>query len=124
MLQKLTLRIITTRLFLNSMSCLMGFFVWYAISDFRIISSTFAIPIYFDNILPEQRISAPERSEITLSGNRHLIQKSRSTGALHFNVQKLTPGTHVVFPRTENLLLPSAVKVINYNPIEIELTSL
>jgi hypothetical protein len=122
MLQRLTLPLITTRLFLNIASCVMGFFIWYVISQSYAITRTLTLPLYFDNLSPERTISAPETSEITLRGPRHLIQKSISSGAMHINVQQLPAGKHLVAPNRENLLLPSAVMVINYNPIELLLS--
>lgn|GEM_PF-5951558 len=124
MLQQLTLRLITTRLFLNFASCIMGFFAWYVISESRTITAEIPLAIYFDNLAPESRIEAPEHTDVTLQGTKNIIQKSRAIGALHFDAKTFLPGRHRILPGPENLLLPTAAKVLNYNPIEITLLSL
>ncbi len=123
MLLKLISRLITTRLFLNSASCIMGFFMWYTISEFRILTITHKIPVYFDNVSQEQQIDAPEEVDITLSGTARQLYKSQKIGALHFNAHKLSPGKQLIHISPENLLLPHTTKVVNYTPIEVTFTT-
>ncbi len=102
----------------------MGFFMWYCVSNSRTITRTITVPIYFDNTQHDIQINAPETTQITVAGIRDTIQKTYSLGALHIDAQKLTNGKQLVHATYKNFLLPSAVKVLNCMPIEVEITPL
>ncbi len=121
MLLRLMSGLITTRPFLNIASGIMGFFLWYTISQAQVLTHTMALPVYFDNLSPEQSIQAPEKLEITLRANQATLRMCKYSGALHINAQTLPAGTHLFFPHKENFLLPNNAQIVTYQPIKIHL---
>jgi hypothetical protein len=101
----------------------MGFFIWHSVSSSRIITRIINVPIYFDNIKTDMHIHAPESSDITIAGVRKDIQKTYQHGAIHVDSTNLSAGKQLVHITYKNFLLPSAVKVLNYNPLEVTLTT-
>jgi hypothetical protein len=104
------------------MSCFMGFFIWYSVSNSRTITRTISVPIYFTDSKADIQINAPESTQITIAGTRGDIQKTVQAGAIHFEGSQLSVGKKTVRPTYKNFLLPSAVKVLNYMPIEVSIT--
>lgn len=121
MLLRLMSNLIATRPFLNIASGIMGFFLWYSISQTRIVTRTMALPIYFDNLSPEQSLQAPEEAIVTVRSTASTLRKYKDTAGIHINAQSLPAGTHLFFPGKENFLLPSNVHVIEYQPIKIHI---
>lgn len=124
MLFKIVSQLITTRIFLSGMSCIMGFFAWYCISRSQTIVRTIHVPIYFDNVTPDIQINAPETTPITIAGTRDSIKESCTLAALHFDSAQWSIGKRLLHATYQNFLLPSAVKLLNYMPIEVSITRL
>lgn len=122
MYKKIIRKAITTQLFLHSSSCIMGLFAWYVVSATRTQETHLTLPIYFDN-LNNATIAAPETMHITLRAPRAYLQQSKKSGAVHINGTRLKPGSQLVHIKKEELLLPSAVSVVNYTPISVTLTT-
>lgn len=123
MLFKIASQLITTRIFLNGMSCIMGFFAWYCISSSQTVVRTIHVPIYFDNVRADMHIDAPETTSITLAGTRNSIKTSSTMGAVHFDSAQYSTGKRLLHATYQNFLLPSAVKLLNCMPIEVSITT-
>lgn len=119
MFKKLTYHLITTRFFLNTASCVMGFFVWYCISESYTQQQHLKLPLFFYNSVATETINAPESVDVTVAGVRSALRAAHAHGAVHIDAKTLKDGEQLVHVSTENLLLPSGAKMLNYTPIVI-----
>ncbi len=119
MFQRLMTPLIMTRLFRINASIIMGFFTWYLLMQFQVITVTWPLPLYFDNLSPDLSLQAPEQITVTLQGTRKLLYSCKKTGAIHLNGASIKPGKNYFLLKQNNLLLPTAIKLVNYTPVEI-----
>ncbi len=123
MLLRYTRRLITTKLFLNFFSCLAGFFIWHFLQESHCVEQIISVPLCFDHVTQNRTIRAPETLDVTIRATRSMIRQSKQHGTAVIDVASLADGTHHMVPELHTILLPTAVKVVNYNPITVTLSA-
>jgi len=102
---------------------LFGYAFWLILAQDQLIQISPVIPLSF--YLPENKfkIDAPHELTIGLTGKRLELQKLNlnNLGA-HIDLSDLTKtGTYQLQITTENIFLPSYVKLLYYHPVMINL---
>jgi len=100
----------------------LGFFVWFIISQNHIVSITKTVPLGFYNQPKNTQVYAPETVTITSFGPKgHINQLFHSEYAVHMNLQSYRPGSHEIELSQEDLFLPTTVKLLQLKPSMVQI---
>ena len=114
--------IILSRPMLKVHAVILGFSIWFIISQSHIVSTTRTVPLSFYHQRKNRQIYAPEAISITAFGPKgHLNQLFHSEYAVHINLNSYKPGTHKIELSQEDLFLPQTVKLLQLNPSIIQI---
>ena len=101
---------------------LLGFSIWFIISQHHVVSTTRTVALSFYNQPKNTRLYAPENITISSFGPKsHLNQLFHSEYALHVNLSGYKAGTHTIELTQEDLFLPQSVKLLQLNPSIIQI---
>lgn len=99
-----------------------GFGLWYIHNPFIIY--WLQVPLVVDGLQPDQLIKAPPVMHVALKGSRHKFKKlNRQHLALHINAAQLQEGVQLLHIKNENLFVPKSIKLVDYIPATINLTT-
>ncbi len=108
---------------LKIIALITGFALWYVFSQSQIVSVTINAPLCFDTSNESRTINAPETIDITIASKRQLINNIDFNAlAVHFNVDRLSPGEHNLVLESKNLFLPDHVNLVHYEPSPLKIT--
>ena len=113
-------KLLTNRINLMIISCIIGYGVWYTISIDKPAQLRVSIPICFYGQDEQQTIKAPSHVEVHLCAPRQLLYALDSTVlAVHLNAHKLHTGKNSITLTHAELLLPKCIKLLDYKPLNI-----
>ena len=117
--------ILLSKQMLKVHALVLGFLVWYIISQNHIESISKTVPLCFYNQPKNTQLDAPETIKITGYGPKsHLNQCFHSDYAVHVNLQSYQLGSHEIEISHENLFLPTTIKLLQLKPsiLQIKIT--
>jgi len=116
-------KILTTNIVLKIISCILGCVTWYIVAGSCTHTLQVTVPLTFYNIPEQWTISAPETIIITLLGKRNIIRSiDTAILAAHINGSILHEGTQSAILTSQQLFLPSSIKLIDWNPMPLLIT--
>jgi hypothetical protein len=106
--------------FLKISSCIIGFILWSILNESYRTHLSLGVPVCFYNVPEAGSLTAPEATQVTLSGKPSEIRKlSPENVAVQLDAQKLSEGKQSVPFTAQNLLLPPDVQLVKYKPIQV-----
>lgn len=110
---------------LKLFSLTFGLLFWATWGGHQPTSITFQVPVCSYGNQAELLADLPDTLAITLQGNRNeLYQIDFSKLAWHIDADRLAQGPNHLEPSSEDLLLPSTVKVLHWSPAPLVISLL
>lgn len=114
--------ILLSRPMLKINALVLGFCLWFIISQNQIITITKTVPLSFYNQQKNTQLYAPDTVTITSFGPKnHLNQLFHSEYAVHMNLKSYQTGSHKIELTQENLFLPTTIKLLQLKPSMIQI---
>ena len=111
---------LTSNLVLKTISCILGYAFWCMLSTCHVSKRSVEIPLVFYGCNAQQQIQAPEKIKVELSGKRTDLQSLDVDAlAVHIDAVSLHEGYNAINVENKSLLLPDAIKLVHYSPINI-----
>ena len=106
-----------SNLTLKTISLILGFCLWYFMSQSYYTEITLSVPLCFDNLPNTYSINAPEHLNVTIGGKRaDLYTLDLATLHAHINMHHARHGTHELSLTNRSLFLPPSIKLVHYTP--------
>jgi hypothetical protein len=116
-------KLITHNNVLKVTSLILATIVWYSATSDQKITTSYTIPICFNNNATKRIVEAPEYITVFLQGTRKdLSMIDPSALAAHINIDKLLPGTYDIIIKNHHLLLPPSIILQHYEPAQVTVT--
>ena len=117
-------KLLTNRISLITISCILGYSVWYTVGIDKPAQLNVQVPLCFYGQHEQQIIKAPQYVDVRLSAPRRLLYALDSKNlAVHFDANKLSAGKNSITITRAELLLPKCIKLLDYKPINIVVDS-
>ena len=121
-MQSLTKKIFQSKLLLSAIAILYAYFLWLMISQSFMDSIHLKAPIIFYDVPSESHIKTQESVDILVSGRRFdLRQLLKQNVSININGKQLSKGNNTHAISEDQILLPEAIKLINYNPAQLKI---
>lgn len=103
---------------------IVGYFLWFAIAQYQLITTTIEVPICFYNA-EHTTIHAPDSITMVVQATQKNLYRNKNHIALHIDASILRNGTQEIMLEKQNLFLPDTIKLIDLIPscISIEVSS-
>lgn len=120
----LNIRLVTSNLVLKIVSLLLGFALWYIISQAFNSSVWLTVPVCIDNSPAEFTLTAADQIRVCIGGTRADIRAlDIATLSLHIDGTQLHAGDNATLITTEKLFLPPSIKLLNYDPLVLNINA-
>jgi hypothetical protein len=114
----LNIRLATTNIVLKTISLLLGFTLWYIMSNTLHTSFWLTVPVCFDNTPESFALDAVDHIRICIGGTRADTRSLNTKEiAFHIDGQQLHTGDNTLLVTSEKLFLPPSIKLLNYEPL-------
>ena len=101
---------------------ILGFFVWFVISQNHVVSITKQVPLSFYNQPKNTQLYAPDTVVLSSFGPKsHLNQVFHHDYAVHIDLSLYQPGVHEIELTEEDIFLPPTVKLLQLKPSLIQI---
>ena len=102
---------------------MLGYSFWYIASYNQIVSLHINVPLCFSAPTDDCTVNAPEKIEITITGQRSAIYALEEESlAAHINASKLLPGKHGIILTEQHLFLPKNIALTSHKPANLFIT--
>ena len=117
-----TNNILLSKPMLKLNALILGFCVWFVISQDHIVTITRQVPLSFYNQPKNSQLYAPESISVTSFGPKnHLNQTFHSDYALHINLKSYHQGNHEIELTQDDLFLPQTIKLLQLKPSMVQI---
>jgi YbbR domain-containing protein len=108
---------------LKVISLIIGYGLWWTLSQSHPATMTVTIPVCVDTTSAQHNYDVPETVHVTVTGKRSTLSTIDFDNlALHVDGQQLHEGKNPVALCSTNLFLPEQVNVVHYWPTPITVT--
>lgn len=110
-------KLLLSRHFIKINAYLIGYGLWILLSQHHVITARIIVPVCFYNIPEQCSITGQDTAILIVTASKKALHRfDIYNSAIHLDAAALTPGTHNILLKKENLFLPDEINLVNLVP--------